>query len=101
MISVLASIRLHQGKRSDFLEIFNANVPAVRQEDGCLEYYPAVDIDCGLPVQALDENMVTVVEKWQSLEALRAHLAAPHMLAYKERVKDLVQDLSLKVLQVA
>jgi len=101
MISVLASIRLHQGKRSAFLEIFNANVPAVRQEDGCLEYYPAVDIDSGLPVQAFDENMVTVVEKWQSLEALRAHLAAPHMLAYKERVKDLVQDLSLKVLQVA
>ena len=101
MISVLASIQLHQGQRAAFLEIFNANVPLVRQESGCIEYFPAVDIDAGLPPQLFDENMVTVIEKWQSLEALRAHLASPHMLEYKEKVKTLVKDLSLKVLQVA
>ena len=101
MISVLASIQLHQGQRAAFLEIFNANVPLVRQESGCIEYFPAIDIDAGLPPQLLDENMVTVIEKWQSLEALRAHLASPHMLEYKEKVKTLVKDLSLKVLQMA
>jgi quinol monooxygenase YgiN len=101
MISVLASIQLHEGQRAAFLEIFHANVPKVRQEEGCLEYYPAVDIESGLPVQVLDENTVTVIEKWQSVAALKAHLATPHMLDYKEKVQSLVKDLSLKVLQVA
>ncbi|MDP3016444.1 MAG: antibiotic biosynthesis monooxygenase [Deltaproteobacteria bacterium] len=45
--------------------------------------------------------MVTIIEKWESLEALRDHLVAPHMLAYKGKVKDIVEDLSLKVLQEA
>ena len=101
MISVLASIRIVKGSRSAFLDIFNANVPKVRQEAGCLEYFPAIDIDAALQVQDLDENVVTVIEKWQSLAALRAHLAAPHMLEYKEKVKELVEGISLKVLQQA
>jgi quinol monooxygenase YgiN len=49
----------------------------------------------------LDENVVTIIEKWESLEALRDHLKAPHMLAYQEKVKDIVEDRSLKVLEEA
>lgn len=101
MISVIASIRVKPGKVLEFLEIFKANVPKVRQEKGCIEYFPAVDVDSGLPPQTLDKNMVTILEKWESLETLRDHLAAPHMLAYKAKVKDIVEDLSLKVLQEA
>jgi len=101
MISVIASVRVKPGKVSEFLAIFKANVPKVREEKGCIEYFPAVDIASGLPPQVLDENMVIVIEKWESLDALRNHLVAPHMLAYKEKVKDLVEDVSLKVLQEA
>jgi len=35
------------------------------------------------------------------VEALQDHLKTPHMLAYREKVKDMVVDLSLKVLQAA
>ena len=101
MISVLASIRVKEGQRAAFLDIFKANIQKVREETGCLEYYPAIDIDSGFGVQVLDANVVTIIEKWQSLEALTAHLATPHMLAYREKVKDLVENLSLKVLQQA
>jgi quinol monooxygenase YgiN len=73
----------------------------VREERGCIEYFPAVDIDADLPPQSLDENVVTIIEKWESLEALRDHLKAPHMLAYQEKVKDIVEDRSLKVLEEA
>mgnify|MGYP006285159195 FL=1 len=99
MIQVLASIRVKPGKRSEFLEIFKANVPNVHREPGCLEYFPAVDVDTGLPPQVQDPNVVTVVEKWESVQALQDHLQTPHMLNYREQVKDLVEDLSLKVLQ--
>ena len=101
MINVIASIRVKPGRLSEFLEIFKSNVPNVREERGCIEYFPSVDIDADLPPQIRDENVVTIIEKWESLEALRDHLNTPHMLAYREKVKDIVEDVSLKVLQEA
>jgi quinol monooxygenase YgiN len=99
MISVIASIRIKADRLSQFIEIVKANVPEVRKEKGCIEYTPATDIDSGLPVQKFDKSVVTIVEKWDSVEALKAHLKTPHMLAYREKVKDIVEDLSIKVLQ--
>lgn len=99
MIHVLASVSLKSGKRQDFLEIFNANVPNVLAEEGCIEYRPTIDVETGLEPQVIDENMVTVIEKWDSVDHLRAHLAAPHMLEYREKVADLVSGVSLKVLE--
>ena len=101
MINVIASIRVKAGRVPEFLEIFNANVPSVRKEKGCIEYFPAVDVDTGLPSQRMDKNAVTIIEKWESLEALHDHLKSPHMLAYREKVKDIVEDVSLKVLKKA
>jgi quinol monooxygenase YgiN len=101
MVHVIASVRLKPGKRDEFLEVFKSNVPIVRKETGCIEYLPAVDIDAGLPPQAMDINTVTIIEKWESLEALSNHLAAPHMLTYRERTKGMVEGLSIKVLQEA
>ena len=63
-----------------------------------MEYFPAVDIDADLSPQSLDKNVVTIIEKRDSLEALHNHLAAPHIMACKEKTKDIVEDVSLKVL---
>ena len=101
MISVLASIRVKSGTRDEFLKYFIDNIPAVLNEKGCVEYFPAVDVDSGLDIQQLDPDSVTVIEKWESLDALHAHLKAPHMAAYKEKVKDIVVSLTLKVLEQA
>ena len=98
MINVIASICIETGSLSDFLEIFRANMLKVREEKGCIEYVPLVDIDAKLAPQTLDDNVVTIIEKWESLQALRDHLEAPHMLAYREKVKNIVTGLSLKVL---
>jgi len=101
MINVIASIRVKAGRVSEFLGIFKSNVPSVKEERGCIGYVPTVDIDADLPAQTLDENVVTIIEKWESLEALRDHLKTPHMLAYREKVKDIVEDVSIKVLKEA
>ncbi|MFH1569176.1 MAG: antibiotic biosynthesis monooxygenase [Gemmatimonadota bacterium] len=42
-----------------------------------------------------------MVEQWASLAALQAHLGAPHMATYRQRVKDLVKGVSLQVLEPA
>jgi len=94
MIHVIASIGVKQGKREKFIEIFKANVPAVLAEDGCIEYLPAVDADSGIEAQWRDESVVTVIEKWETLDALKAHLAAPHMQTFHEQTDALVEDVS-------
>ena len=42
-----------------------------------------------------------VIEKWVDLEALKAHSAAPHMGAYRERVKGMVVGTALQILRNA
>ena len=101
MMYVIASIHVKKGRLQDFIEVFKSNVPNVREERGCIQYFPTVDINADLPPQSLDENVMTVIEHWDSLDALRDHLATPHMLAYKEKVKGIVEDISIKVLQEA
>jgi len=101
MINVIASININEGRLSEFVEIFKANVPAVLEEVGCIEYVPTIDFDSGISAQSVDGAVVTVIEKWNSLEDLKAHLEAPHMLVFRERVKDLVSEVSLKVLEAA
>lgn len=98
MIHVIAMIYIKEGRVAEFVEIFKANVPAVLAEKGCIEYVPTVDVTTGLPPQEVNENVVTIIEKWESVDALRAHLAAPHMVAYQGNVKGIVEKVSIKVL---
>jgi len=100
MIFVIATIEVKPGKRDAVLAEFRRNLPNVRAEKGCLEYGAATDLSSGIAAQIpLRDDVMTVVEKWESLEALKAHLAAPHMAEYRSRVKDLVVKSSLQILQ--
>jgi quinol monooxygenase YgiN len=102
MIHVIATVELVEGKRDAFLAEFRKLMPLVHAEKGCLEYGPTVDVASGAPPQLpLREHVVTVVEKWESVDALRAHLAAPHMADYRGRVKDLEKKTTLQVLRPA
>lgn len=102
MVHVLATVELQPGKREAFLAEFHRIVPLVRAEAGCIEYGPTVDLRTGIAVQVpVRDNVVTVVEKWESLDALRAHMAAPHMVEYRGRVKDLVVKVELQILEPA
>jgi quinol monooxygenase YgiN len=102
MIHVIATIEVVPGKRDALLAEFHRNVPLVRAEAGCIEYGPTVDlaVTLGVPVP-LRENVVVVVEKWDSVEALRAHMGAIHMQEYRGRVKNLVVRVQLQVLEPA
>ena len=100
MIHVIATIHIAPGKRHEYLELFAQLVPKVHAEQGCLAYGPAIDVDSGISVQIpLRDNVVTVIEQWSDLDALKAHISAPHMEEYKENVKDIVVGLDLQILQ--
>ncbi len=102
MIHVIATIDITAGRREDFLKAFKELAPKVQAEDGCIEYGPAIDADSGISAQQRKgDDVVTVIEKWESVAALTAHLDAPHMNEYREQVKDLVKGMTLHVLEPA
>jgi len=101
MIHVLASITVQSSKRDAFLEIFKANVPKVLEEEGCVEYSATVDFPTEVPIQEIDENVVTAIEKWETFPHLQAHFTAPHMLEYRAKVEGMVEDVTLKILEDA
>jgi quinol monooxygenase YgiN len=99
VIYVLANVEVVEGCRDQFVAEFRKIVPLVTAEPGCLEYVPTVDMSTNIPVQdPVRNNVVTIVEKWESVDSLVAHLGAPHMMEYRVRVKPFVQRVSLKVL---
>jgi quinol monooxygenase YgiN len=102
MIHVVATIKVKPGMREDYLSILKDVVPQTRAEKGCIAYEPAVDVESGIPVQVdIRPDVVTIVEAWESLDDLKAHLGAPHMQLYREKVKDLIKNISLHVLTPA
>ncbi len=102
MIHVIAVITAKPGMREKILEAFRDNVPAVRAETGCIEYGPAVDVSPKLAVQTeCGPDTFIVIEKWESIDALKAHAVAPHMQAYAARVKDYIAARAVHVLEPA
>jgi quinol monooxygenase YgiN len=102
MIHVLAIITAKPGQRDAVLEAFRANMPAVHAEDGCIEYGPAIDAEGMGRIQTpVGPDSFVVIEKWESLDALKAHGAAPHMAAYAAKTKDLLASRVIHVLTPA
>ncbi len=73
MICVIATIKAKAGQRNALLACIQDNLSNVHAEIGCVEYQPMVDIESSLGAQELDENIVTMVEKWETMANLDAH----------------------------
>ena len=102
MIHVIATLHAAPGRGTDLRREFKQIVPLVQAEKGCLEYTPTLDIDSGLPgLPPARADVLTVVEKWESVAALEDHLRASHMVAYRAKVKDVLAGAEIRVLEPA
>ena len=100
MIHVLATIELAPGQRQAFLAEFHKLMPKVHAEQGCNEYGPAVDVSTPIPIQVPPrDDVVLVIEKWDSVADLMAHLAAPHMADYRAATAEMVRSVAIQVLE--
>ena len=98
-VHVVAIITAKTGMRDRLLEAFQANVPAVHAERGCIEYQATIDSKGAGSLQTkFGEDTFVVIEKWESLDALMAHAAAPHMASYAAKTKDMIADRVIHVL---
>lgn len=63
---------------------------------------PVVDADNAIASQArVGPDTFLAIEKWVSMDALKAHAASPHMAAYAGRVKDMIAGRTVPVLASA
>jgi quinol monooxygenase YgiN len=102
MIHVIAIITAKPGQRENILAAARANIPAVRAEEGCIEYSLAVDAEgLGSFQTKFGPDTFVFIEKWRDAAALKAHAAAPHMAAYGAKVKEMIAGRVIHVLSPA
>ena len=101
-IHVVAVITAKPGMRENILEAFHQNSPTVHEEQGCIEYIATVDADGAGALQTkFGDDTFVVVEKWESLGALKDHAASPHMAVYGKKTRDLIERRTIHVLSPA
>jgi len=100
VIHVVARITAKAGQGVSLQTAFKAILSDVRAEDGCIAYVPTIDattdIDRQGPVVA---DAVTIVERWESIEHLKAHLTASHMTAFRSKNGHLIESADLRILE--
>ena len=101
MVIVIASARIKAGQRDTFISLFKEFAESVRQEKGCIEYFPSVDLETGSPIQDKDPNVVTVIERWESLQDLQTHMQTPEFKAFGEKSAPYTEGMSAKILEAA
>lgn len=100
MIHVVAIIKTKPGQRKAVLEAFLNNMPAVHAEKGCIEYGPVIDADSAGPIQTeIGSDTFMVIEKWETMEDLSAHAKSAHMAEYAGKVKSMIAERAVHVLQ--
>lgn len=70
MIKVVAKGTYSDDKVEEVIELYGELVAETRKEDGCISYCLFRDIQ--------DRSILTVIEEWESQEALDAHMKTEH-----------------------
>ena len=101
MLTIIAEIRTRPGQhhRQAVLDQFTKIIPTVLKEDGCHGYAPMVDHTANVSFQTTAPDSIVMVEVWESVAHLEAHLQTPHMKAWSEAVKADVLDTTIRILE--
>jgi len=98
MLYVVVTMTIEEGRMEEFLALCGQLRPLVLAERGCIGYDYVREKDSLLPIQeTLDRNRITLIERWESPEALAAHGASPHMKAFGPRLALLRTGVSARV----
>ncbi|MEH3066904.1 MAG: putative quinol monooxygenase [Aeromicrobium erythreum] len=81
-LDVVATLEAQEGRGDELVAVLQASLATVRAEDGCLRY------DLHRVRRRPDE--VVMVERWASVDALKAHGAAEHFQRTSARLADLL-----------
>jgi len=83
-VVVVGSFSARPGKERETEEAFRAVLEPTHAEQGCVLYALHRGVD--------DPRRLTLIERWDSREALDAHLSSPHINELLARADDLFGD---------
>ncbi|MDA8425547.1 MAG: antibiotic biosynthesis monooxygenase [Treponema sp.] len=90
MVYVVVTMTIKDGCMEESLELCGRLRPLVLAERGCIGYDYVRENASLLSIQeAVDRNRITLIERWESPEALAAHGASPHMKALGPKMAEL------------
>lgn len=101
MLTIIAEIYTHEGAghRQAVLDAFQKIIPTVLAEDGCHGYEPLIDHLPAIEMQAVNQNSIVMLEKWQSTEHLEAHMQTAHMKQHFEATKAHMANVKVRILE--
>ena len=86
--------------KADYIAQTKEILGAVRREDGCLEYRLLGDCETDWEKpQRFGERTLWMLEKWASVNSLKAHLDTPHMKAFGPKVRPMRSASTFHVLE--
>jgi quinol monooxygenase YgiN len=97
MLTVIAEIRTRPGQhhRQAVLDEFVKIIPAVLKEG----YAPMVDATTTASFQATAPDSIIMIEQWETVAHLEAHLQTAHMKAWSDAVKGDVLETHIRILE--
>jgi quinol monooxygenase YgiN len=94
MIVLTGTIRIPADKLDAARPLMKVLIEETRKEDGCLSYSFGADV--------LDPGLIVIAEAWRDEAAVRAHLGAPHFIAWRDAGPALgVTDRQLTIHEVS
>jgi quinol monooxygenase YgiN len=90
MIIVAGTFRVPEDRLAELLPVASATLAATRQEEGCITYSYAFDME--------DRGLIRVYEEWQNRTHLDEHFKQPHMIPWRRMLAEIgASGRSLKV----
>lgn len=88
-IVVLAKVYPKNGCQDSIIEISDELIEKTLEEDGNIDYQL---------LKSLNDKTLTFVEKWETLDALKKHMASPHFQSFGAETKDFVEKMEIQVI---
>lgn len=101
MLTIIAEIQIRSGAKhyENVCHAFKKITPIVLLEKGCYGYELLTDYLTEVDFQTKVPDSITLLEHWESMQHLKAHLKTAHMQAYQVQVKDDVIGVKIRIMQ--
>jgi quinol monooxygenase YgiN len=94
MIIVAVEVDVEAGAADKVKDAVAKMEAATRAEEGCITYAFSVDVS--------DASKIRVIERWRSLDDIKAHMASPHMADFNRAMGAIrPKGLSVKAYEIA
>ena len=94
MIIVAGTLRVPEDRMDELMPVARATVEATREEDGCIVYSFAIDVE--------DGGLLRIYEEWESRTHLEAHGKQPHMAPWRAKLAEIgATERRLKVYEAS